>query len=73
MLEPGLEDAGHFRVVEHLSLIHIWNFTSAKLQRRMEEIESSINRYLVELDSADRQEPAVAKLKTEGYTTRLPR
>ena len=41
------------------------NFTSAKLQRRMEEIESSINRYLVELDSADRQEPAVAQLKTE--------
>ena len=41
------------------------NFTSAKLQRRMEEIESSINRYLVELDSADRQEPAVAELKTD--------
>ena len=34
------------------------NFTSAKLQRRMEEIESSINRYLVDLDTADRQEPA---------------
>jgi transposase len=41
------------------------NFTSAKLQRRMEEIESSINRYLVELDTADRQEPAVAQLKAE--------
>jgi transposase len=41
------------------------NFTSAKLQRRMEEIESSINRYLVGLDSADRQEPAVAQAKTE--------
>ena len=39
------------------------NFTSAKLQRRMEEIESSINRYLSELDTADRQEPAVAQLK----------
>lgn len=39
------------------------NFTSAKLQRRMEEIESSINRYLTELDTADRQEPAVAQLK----------
>ncbi|MBN0182545.1 transposase, partial [Pseudomonas aeruginosa] len=36
------------------------NFTSAKLQRRMEEIESSINRYLTALDTADRQEPAVA-------------
>jgi transposase len=40
------------------------NFTSAKLQRRMEEIESSINRYLTALDTADRQEPTVAKAKT---------
>lgn len=39
------------------------NFTSAKLQRRMEEIESSINRYLTALDEADRQEPATAKPK----------
>ena len=39
------------------------NFTDAKLKRRMEEIESSINRYLTELDSADRQEPGVAKPK----------
>ena len=41
------------------------NFTSAKMQRRMEEIESSINRYLVELDTADRQEPVLAQLKKE--------
>ena len=41
------------------------NFTSAKLQRRMEEIESSINRYLTALDTADRQEPTVAKAKSE--------
>jgi transposase len=41
------------------------NFTSTKLQRRMEEIESSINRYLAALDTADRQEPTVAKAKTE--------
>ena len=41
------------------------NFTSAKLKRRMEEVESSINRYLVDLDSADRQEPVVAKAKAE--------
>jgi transposase len=41
------------------------NFTSAKLQRRMEEIESSINRYLTALDTADRQEPSVAKAKSE--------
>lgn len=41
------------------------NFTSAKLQRRMEEIESSITRYLTALDTADRQEPAVAQAKAE--------
>ncbi|NWF18191.1 IS1182 family transposase [Pseudomonas reactans] len=37
------------------------NFTSAKLKRRMEEIESSISRYLTELDAADRQEPTASK------------
>ena len=47
------------------------NFTSAKLQRRMEEIESSINRCLVELDSADRQESAVAQFKTERLNDKI--
>ena len=37
------------------------NFTSAKLKRRMEEIESSINRYLAALDSADRKVPAASE------------
>lgn len=41
------------------------NFTSAKLQRRMEEIESSINKYLSALDTADRQEPVVSQPKAE--------
>ena len=39
------------------------NFTDAKLKRRMEEIESNISRYLAELDTADRQDPAAAKPK----------
>ena len=39
------------------------NFTSAKLQRRMEEIEGSINRYLTALDTADRQAPEIAQPK----------
>lgn len=47
------------------------NFTSAKLQRRMEEIESSINRYLTALDTADRQEPTVAKAKTERLQDKI--
>jgi transposase len=47
------------------------NFTSAKLQRRMEEIESSISRYLTDLDTADRQEPAVAQLRTERLEDKI--
>lgn len=47
------------------------NFTSAKLQRRMDEIESSINRYLTELDTADRQEPAVAKIRGERLQDKI--
>ncbi|MCH8913511.1 MAG: IS1182 family transposase [Planctomycetes bacterium] len=34
------------------------NFTRAKMQRRMEQIEESVERYLHQLDSADRQEPS---------------
>ena len=40
------------------------NFTAAKLQRRMQEIEASIERYLVEMDTADRQDPGIAEAKT---------
>jgi transposase len=39
------------------------NFTGAKLQRRMADIESSIQRYLTELETADRQEPEIAQAK----------
>jgi transposase len=44
------------------------NFTRAKMQRRMAQIEESVARYLHQLDTADRQEPSEA-LKTK--TTRL--
>ncbi len=37
------------------------NFTRAKMQRRMEQIEESVARYLHQLDSADRQEPSLAR------------
>jgi transposase len=40
------------------------NFTNAKLKRRMEEIEVNINRYLAELDTADRQEPTAAQARS---------
>src|SRR6266567_2289789 len=39
------------------------NFTSAKMQRRMAQIEESIARYLVALDTADRAEPEIAELR----------
>jgi len=40
------------------------NFTRAKMQRRLEQIEASLNRYFGQLDSADREEAALAQLKT---------
>ncbi len=43
------------------------NFTDRKLQARMEQLEESIGRYLIELDRADR-EPS---LVTEGRVSRL--
>ena len=39
------------------------NFTPSKMQRRMAQIEESIARYLVALDTADRAEPEIAELK----------
>jgi hypothetical protein len=44
------------------------NFTRAKMERRLAQIEESVARYLQQLDSADRQEPSSA-LMTK--TTRL--
>jgi hypothetical protein len=37
------------------------NFTRAKMQRRMAQIEESVACYLHQLDSADRQEPSPAR------------
>ena len=37
------------------------NFTRTKMKRRMEQIEESVARYLHQLDSADRQEPSLAR------------
>src|SRR5216117_70419 len=44
------------------------NFTRAKMERRMAQIEESVARYLHQLDSADRQEPSLAR---ETKTARL--
>ena len=37
------------------------NFTRGKMKRRLEQIEKSVERYLHQLDSADRQEPSLAR------------
>jgi transposase len=37
------------------------NFTAAKVARRVAQIEESVERYLHQLDSADRQEPSLAR------------
>src|SRR5437870_3247534 len=39
------------------------NFTAAKMQQRMAQIEESIARYLADMDTADRAEPEAAELK----------
>ena len=44
------------------------NFTRAKMERRLAQIEESVARYPNQLDSADRQEPCEAR---ETKTTRL--
>jgi hypothetical protein len=47
------------------------NFTSAKLKRRMEEIEASISRYLASLDAADRQIPSASKPDTVSLEDKI--
>lgn len=47
------------------------NFTKAKMKRRLEQIDESINRYLKQIASADRQEAHIAKLKTERLETKI--
>ncbi len=40
------------------------NFTPTKLQRRIEQVEESIARYMAAMDTADRQENEVARAKS---------
>jgi transposase len=54
-------DGSKFKAVNHRDR----NFTHAKLQRRMQDLEANIVRYLTEMDTADRQEPEIAQLRTE--------
>jgi DNA-binding transcriptional MerR regulator len=48
------------------------NFTRAKMERRMAQIEESVARYLQQLDTADRQEPSEAlKARTSRLKEKL--
>ena len=47
------------------------NFTKAKLKRRLQQIDESIERYLGQIASADRQETAQAKDKTERLENKI--
>jgi transposase len=47
------------------------NYTPGAIRRRMEQIETSIDRYLAMLDTADRQEDEAAQMRTERLGERL--
>ncbi|GLH49902.1 hypothetical protein RS3R2_35880 [Pseudomonas lactis] len=60
-------DGGKFKAVNNRDC----NFTSAKLKRRMDEIESSINRYLTVPDATDRQEPTAPEPSAVGLEEKI--
>lgn len=47
------------------------NFTQAKVKRRLEQIEKSIDQYLAEIVSTDRQESLAAKDKSERLKNKI--
>lgn len=47
------------------------NFTKAKMKRRLQEIDQSIERYLGQIASADRRELNVAKAKTQRLEDKI--
>jgi len=47
------------------------NFTKAKMQHRLQQIDASIARYLSQIDSADRQEAAVATDKAQRLEDKI--
>lgn len=47
------------------------NLTKAKLKRRLEQIDESIERYLAQLASADRQTPEIAAAKSERLQDKI--
>ena len=60
-------DGSKFKAVNHRDR----NFTNAKHERRLHDIESSIARYLDAMDTADRQEPTIARARTERLQDKI--
>jgi hypothetical protein len=49
------------------------NFTSGKIDKRQQQIEESIQRYLIALESADRTQPAEVEAKTSRLQNKIAR
>ncbi len=60
-------DGSKFKAVNNRDL----NFTQAKLKYRLKIIDESIAKYLLQIDSADRQEESIAKLRTERLESKI--
>jgi hypothetical protein len=60
-------DGSKFKAVN----AHDRNFTRGKLEKRLEEIDRCIARYMTALDTADRQEPDVAQARTERLKEKI--
>lgn len=60
-------DGSKFKAVNNRDL----NFTQAKLKYRLKLIDESIAKYLLQIESADRQEASVAKVRTERLESKI--
>jgi len=60
-------DGSKFKAVNNRDL----NYTQAKLKYRQQLIEDSITKYLLQIESADRQEEAIAKVKIERLESKI--
>lgn len=62
-------DGSKFKAVNNRDL----NFTVAKLKYRLQRIDESIEKYLLQIESADRQEAPIAKIRTERLENKIAR
>jgi transposase len=60
-------DGSKFKAVNNRHL----NFTTAKLKYRLQRIDESIAKYLLQIESADRQEAPIAKIRSERLESKI--